>query len=84
MKWEHFDVLRKTINRHLTKKMFAVLRLDPPWLPRTKLHQGSRMSDKKGSIHHYVTPVREGRVIVELGGRVTYEKVVHINQLNTV
>lgn len=36
---------------------------------------GKRMGGGKGSIHHYVTPVRAGRVIVEVGGKCEFEEV---------
>lgn len=32
--------------------------------------QGKRMGGGKGAIDHYVTPIRAGRVIVELGGKI--------------
>jgi large subunit ribosomal protein L16 len=31
------------------------------------------MGGGKASIHHYVTPVRAGHVIVEIGGRIEFE-----------
>ncbi|PAV63254.1 hypothetical protein WR25_21548 [Diploscapter pachys] len=61
-------LFQERINKHILDKQFAVWRVDAPWLPRTKKAQGVRLGGGKGSIHHYVTPVRAGRVILELGG----------------
>lgn len=36
------------------------------------------MGGGKGAIDHYVTPVRYGRLIVELGGKVELGEVEHI------
>lgn len=36
---------------------------------------GVRMGLGKGSIHHYVTPVKAGRIIIEVGGNCEYEEV---------
>lgn len=52
--------------------MFAIWRVDPPWQPLTKKGQGQRMGGGKGAIDHYVTPVKAGRVIVELGGKLEF------------
>lgn len=48
--------------------MFALWRIEPPWQPLSKKGIGKRMGGGKGSIHHYATPVRAERIIVELGG----------------
>lgn len=42
--------------------------------------QGKRMGGGKGSINHYVTPVRAGRIIVELGGTVEFEEILSFTQ----
>lgn len=68
-------MIRQTVNRWLNDKRFAIFRVDPPWLARSKKPQGARMCGVKGRVHHYVTPVKEGRVIVELGGKITYNEV---------
>ncbi len=36
---------------------------------------GKRMGGGKGPIHHYVTPVKAGRIVVELAGRVDFYQV---------
>lgn len=33
------------------------------------------MGKGKGSIDHYVTPVKAGRIIVEMGGHIDFEEV---------
>ena len=37
--------------------------------------QGQRMGGGKGSIDHYVTPIKKGRVIVEMGGTCEFSEV---------
>ncbi|XP_074660892.1 large ribosomal subunit protein uL16m-like [Tubulanus polymorphus] len=72
----HLELIRLTINRNLDeKRMFAVWRVDAPWKPITKKGQGHRMGGGKGSIDHYVTPVKAGRVIIEVGGHAEFEEV---------
>jgi len=77
-----FKLLLARVNSNLMKNQFAVWRVDPPWLPRTKKAQGVKLGGGKGSIHHYVTPVRAGRIILELGGHITeqeaYAYLAHI------
>ncbi len=36
---------------------------------------GTRMGGGKASIHHYVTPVKAGRIIIELAGHIEFEEV---------
>lgn len=36
---------------------------------------GKRMGGGKGSVHHYATPVKAGRIIIEVGGKVEFEEV---------
>uniref|UniRef100_A0A7E4W126 Large ribosomal subunit protein uL16m n=1 Tax=Panagrellus redivivus TaxID=6233 RepID=A0A7E4W126_PANRE len=66
-----FKYLCDRINKNLLPNQFAVWRVDPPWLPRTKKAQGTKLGGGKGSISHYVTPVRANRIILELGGHIT-------------
>ncbi|XP_037934510.1 39S ribosomal protein L16, mitochondrial-like [Teleopsis dalmanni] len=66
----HFEMLRLTIGRKMNvNRMFAVWRVPAPWQPVTKKGQGQRMGGGKGSVDHYVTPVKSGRVILEIGGQ---------------
>nr|CAG4643494.1 EOG090X0DE4 [Ilyocryptus agilis] len=73
----HMEMIRMTINRKMdTNRMFAVWRVDPPWQPLTRKGQGKRMGGGKGPIDHYVTPVKAGRVIVELGGKIEFQEAL--------
>ncbi|RWS02588.1 39S ribosomal protein L16: mitochondrial-like isoform X1 [Dinothrombium tinctorium] len=72
----HINVIRNTINRALKpQRMFAVWRIDAPWKPVSKKGVGKRMGGGKGNIHCYVTPIRAGRVIVEVGGKCEFDDV---------
>merc|ERR1712027_145969 len=75
-KYQHFDVLRMEIGRYLKAgKSFGIWRVDPPFKPVTVHGSGRKLGGGKGSISHYVTPVKAGRVIVEVGGKVLWEEV---------
>lgn len=79
MRWGHFEMVRLTLGRKMdVNRMFAIWRVDAPWQPVTKKGQGQRMGGGKGAIDHYVTPVKAGRVIMELGGKCEYEEVKDI------
>ncbi len=56
--------------------MFAIWRVPAPWQPVTKKGQGQRMGGGKGAIDHYVTPIKAGRVIIEVGGTCEFEEVM--------
>ena len=64
----HFEMLRSCINRNLDTSSFAIWRVDPPWKPISRHGQGKKLGGGKGGIEFYVTPVKRGRVIVEIGG----------------
>lgn len=69
LRFGHLEMIRLTLGRKIdTDRMFAIWRIDPPWQPVTSKGQGQRMGKGKGSIDHYVTPVKEGRVIIEVAG----------------
>lgn len=57
---------------------FAMWRINAPYKPITRKGLGQRMGGGKGAIDHYVTPVRYGRLIVEVGGKVELGEVEHI------
>ncbi|XP_071485474.1 large ribosomal subunit protein uL16m-like [Diadema antillarum] len=80
MKHGHFEMIRLTINRFIgdSDHMFARWRVNSPFKPVTKKGQGQRMGGGKGSVHHYVTPVKAGRIVMELGGRIELEEVYNI------
>ncbi|KAK6102375.1 Ribosomal protein L16p/L10e family protein [Brugia pahangi] len=63
-----FNFIRDRLNRNLLKNQFAIWRVPAPWLPRTKRAIGAKAGSGKGNIHHYVTPVRAKRIILEVGG----------------
>lgn len=67
--------MKEHINNKLKEKQFAIWRVDAPWLPRTKKQLGVKMGGGRGSITHYVTPVKAGRIIVEIGGYITEAEV---------
>nr|CAG4644294.1 EOG090X0DE4 [Lepidurus arcticus] len=72
----HLEMLRLGIGRKMdTSRMFAIWRIDAPWKAITKKGQGKRMGGGKGPIDHYVTPVKAGRVIVEVGGACEFAEV---------
>lgn len=76
MRSEHFEMARLVVARKLDqKRMFAIWRVDPPWQPVTKKGQGQRMGGGKGAIDHYVTPIKAGRIILEVGGKCDYAEV---------
>lgn len=68
---EDFKFVQERVNKNLLNRQFAIWRVDPPWLPRTKKAQGTRLGGGKGSIQHYVTPVKAKRIILEVGGHIT-------------
>ena len=76
LQWGHIEMIRNGINRKLIEKtMFAVWRIESPWKPLTSKGQGKRMGGGKGSIKEYVTPVKENRIIIEMGGKCSFEEV---------
>ncbi|XP_050421449.1 39S ribosomal protein L16, mitochondrial [Adelges cooleyi] len=79
MKFVHFEMIRMGILRKLDwSRIFAIWRVDSPWQAVTKKGQGQRMGGGKGSIDHYVTPVKAGRIIVEVAGHCEYIEVKDI------
>lgn len=65
----HLDNLRSKINLFMNpERFFAVWRVDPPWKPVSKKPQGKKLGGGKGKVHHYETPIRAGRIIIEVGG----------------
>ncbi|XP_069484998.1 large ribosomal subunit protein uL16m [Ambystoma mexicanum] len=69
LRWGHFEMMRLTINRFLDPKtMFALWRVTAPYKPVTRKGLGQRMGGGKGAVDHYVTPVKCGQLVLELGG----------------
>ncbi|XP_018804801.1 PREDICTED: 39S ribosomal protein L16, mitochondrial [Bactrocera latifrons] len=76
LRWGHFEMLRLTIGRNIDiNRMFAIWRVPPPWQPVTKKGQGQRMGGGKGAIDYYVTPIKKGRVILEVAGNCEFSEV---------
>jgi len=76
LKHKHFEVMRMGIGRKVkAKESFGLYRVDAPYKPITDHGQGKRMGGGKGAIDHYGTPIRAGRVVVEVGGQIIWEEV---------
>lgn len=76
MRYGHFEMLRMSIGRKMdTSRMFTVWRIDSPWQPVTRRGQGQRLGGGKGAIDHYVTPIKAGRIVMELGGKCEFKEV---------
>ncbi|XP_062433042.1 large ribosomal subunit protein uL16m isoform X1 [Rhea pennata] len=76
--WGHFEMIRLTIGRCMDPKtMFAVWRVPAPYKPITRKSLGHRMGGGKGPIDHYVTAVKSGRLVVEVGGHCEFGEVKH-------
>ncbi|KAM6979477.1 large ribosomal subunit protein uL16m [Aplochiton taeniatus] len=74
--WGHMEMMRLTINRKMDPRTtFARWRINAPYKPITRKGLGQRMGGGKGAIDHYVTPVRYGRLIVEVGGKLELGEV---------
>ena len=74
--WGHLEMMRLTINRRMDPRTtFARWRIFSPYKPITRKGLGQRMGGGKGAIDHYVTPVKYGRLIVEVGGRLELGEV---------
>ncbi|KFO79601.1 hypothetical protein N303_13654, partial [Cuculus canorus] len=74
--WGHFEMIRLTIGRNMDPKtMFAIWRVPPPSKPVTRKSLGHRMGGGKGPIDHYVTAVKSGRLVVEIGGHCEFGEV---------
>lgn len=72
-----FDSIRLYTGRKLNKNKncFAFYRVDPPYKPVTLHGAGKKLGGGKGSVKYYGTPVRAGRVIMEVGGNAYWEEV---------
>ncbi|VDP86026.1 unnamed protein product [Echinostoma caproni] len=72
-------MVRLTINRNMDeRRMFAVWGVESPWKSKTKRSMGKRMGGGKAEIHHYVTPVKADRIIMELGGFLDWREAYHL------
>ncbi|KAF1403382.1 39S ribosomal protein L16, mitochondrial, partial [Spheniscus magellanicus] len=69
-------MIRLTIGRGMDPKTtFAIWRVPAPSKPVTRKSLGHRMGGGKGPIDRYVTAVKSGRLVVEVGGRCEFGEV---------
>lgn len=79
LKGAHFDVIRDRVNRYMdTERFFAIWRIDPPWKAVSKKSLGKKMGGGKAKVHHFETPVRAGRVLIEIAGDGEFGEVQQI------
>uniref|UniRef100_A0A2P2HYS6 Large ribosomal subunit protein uL16m n=1 Tax=Hirondellea gigas TaxID=1518452 RepID=A0A2P2HYS6_9CRUS len=79
LEWGHIEMIRNTVGKKIdTRKMVAHWRIEPPWLPRTKKGIGKRMGGGRPGINRYVYPIKADRVIIEMGGKCSFEEVLPI------
>lgn len=72
----HFDVIRDKINKCMnTERLFAIWRIDPPWKPKSKKSMGKKMGGGKAKVHHYETPIKAGRILIEVAGIGDYGEI---------
>jgi len=68
--------MRIGINKNIDEsRMFAMWRIPAPWKPVSRKGPGHKMGGGKGSIDHYVTPVKAGRIIIELSGQCEFGEI---------
>jgi len=72
----NFDMMRTKTTRFLEEGVsFAIYRVDAPYKPVTRHGTGKKLGGGKGSIRHYATPIKAGRVIMEVGGKLLWDEV---------
>ena len=75
----HFQMITNKVNRYIRKKpAFAEYRVEAPYHPVTRHPIQAVMGGGKGSIHHYVTPVKARQVVFEVAGKVQFSEVYPI------
>jgi len=73
--WGHILMIQNTLNRNLDpRREWVSWRIDSPWYPRTKKGIGVRMGGGRPNIKGYEVPVKEDRIIVEMGGRLSMDE----------
>ncbi|XP_011497564.1 PREDICTED: 39S ribosomal protein L16, mitochondrial [Ceratosolen solmsi marchali] len=75
LKYGHFEMVRWTCVRKLPEKASVIWRVPAPWQPVTAKTAGQRMGGGKGAISHYVTPIKNQRVIIEAFGPIEFIEV---------
>ncbi|XP_028332252.1 large ribosomal subunit protein uL16m [Gouania willdenowi] len=79
LRWGHLEMIRLTINRKMdSETTFARWGINAPYKPITRKGLGQRMGGGKGAIDQYVIPVKCGRIVLEMGGKVELGEVEHI------
>ncbi|XP_003704196.2 large ribosomal subunit protein uL16m isoform X1 [Megachile rotundata] len=79
LKYSNFEMIRFMLIRNIDYNVaFAIWRVPDPWQPITKKSPGSRMGAGKGAIDHYVTPVKAGQIIFEVGGNIEFFEVKYV------
>jgi len=73
LRWKHFESFKRRFNANLNDGSFVIFRIDPPHRPMTN-KRGKRMGAGKGKVKTYGTAVKAGRVIFEVGGKVTWDE----------
>jgi large subunit ribosomal protein L16 len=63
----HIEAIRVAVNRHLKKVGESFLRIFPD-IPVTKKPAETRMGKGKGNPEYWVSRVKRGRIIIEVGG----------------
>jgi len=76
MRWKHFESIKKRFNAYLTDDSFVLMRMDPPHRPMTS-KRGKRMGGGKGKVKTYGSYVKAGRVVFEVGGKITWDQCHH-------
>jgi len=70
------EKIRMIIVRQMDERnMFAYWRVNSLWQSVTRKGKGQRMGGGKGSINHYVHPVKAERVLLEIGGECEFIEV---------
>jgi len=76
MKHKDTETVRMIIVRQMDdRNMFAIWRFNTLWQSVTKKSAGVRMGGGKGSIDHYVMPLRAERILLEIGGECEFVEV---------
>ncbi|XP_005108443.1 39S ribosomal protein L16, mitochondrial [Aplysia californica] len=76
LKHKDCEAIRMIIVRQMDERnMFAMWRITNLWQSVTKKGQGQRMGGGKGSIDHYVFPLKAERMIIEVGGECEFVEV---------
>jgi large subunit ribosomal protein L16 len=81
LKFGHYNMIQTIVGKNLNyDKSFCIWRIDPPNRSVTKHGQGKKLGGGKGTIDHYMYPVKRGRVIIEVGGNISFQEVSRMLQ----